>query len=111
MIELKIDKRLILKLIDEINDKYKYLNDEYIQNLESFLSTSQEEIEKMRKEYKENQNLEEELENLKDNDDINNDSNSNSNEEDNNNDNKDIEIEGENEINLDENVKNEIKEE
>ena len=31
--------------------------------------------------------------------------------EDNNNDNKDIEIEGENEINLDENVKNEIKEE
>ena len=105
MIELGIDKRLILKLLDDINDRYKYLNDESIKNLESFICSSQEELDKMRKEYKENPNLEEELESQinNNNDDYNsNDSDNNEKSDDDNN---------ENNNNSNENEKNEIKEE
>ena len=63
MIEMKLDKRIILKLFDEIIEKYKYLDKENITNLESFISSSPEEIEKLRKEIKENPNLENEIEN------------------------------------------------
>ena len=62
MVELNVDKRIILKLIDEILDKYKYLDDETKKNLERFISTSPEEIEKLRNEIKENPNLENEIE-------------------------------------------------
>ena len=63
MNEIKIDKRIILKLLDELKEEYKYLDEGNVQNLESFISNSPEEIEKLRKDYKDNPNLESEIEN------------------------------------------------
>lgn len=62
MMELNLDKRIILILIDEILDKYKYMDDGSKLNLEKFISNSPEEIEKIRKEIKDNPNLENEIE-------------------------------------------------
>lgn len=62
MRELNLDKRIILKLIDEILEKYKYLDEISINNLESFISNSSEEIQQLREEYKSNPDLENELE-------------------------------------------------
>ena len=62
MNEIQIDKRVILKLLDEITNKYKYLDEASVQNLEVFISNSSEEIAKLRKEYKDNPDLENELE-------------------------------------------------
>ena len=61
MIDFNIDKRLVLKLIDEFVNKYQYLDNNNIKDLCNLISTDQEEIEKLRKEYKENINLENEL--------------------------------------------------
>lgn len=63
MSEMKLDKRIMLKILDEIIEKYKYLNKDNITNLECFISSSPEEIEKLRKEIKENPNFENEIEN------------------------------------------------
>ena len=62
MVELNVDKRIILKIIDEILDKYRYLDEITRNNLEVFIANSSEEIEEYRKEIKENPNLEKELE-------------------------------------------------
>ena len=77
MKELNIDKRIILKLLYENIEKYKYLDNVTIKGLENLISDSQEEIEKFKKEIKENKNLENEIEAQieKDNDNINNDIN------------------------------------
>ena len=50
MNEIKLDKRIILKLLDEVTEKYKYLDESSIKNLEGFISQSQEEIKQFRKE-------------------------------------------------------------
>ena len=63
MNEIKIDKRIILKLLDEIIEKYQYLDEVSIQNLEVFISNSSEEIKQLRKEYKDNPDLENEIDN------------------------------------------------
>ena len=41
MNEIKLDKRIILKLLDEVTEKYKYLDESSIKNLEGFISQSQ----------------------------------------------------------------------
>ena len=61
MKEINIDKRIIIKIIDEFLDKYKYLDQATINDLFALLSTNPEEIVKLRNEYKENPNLENEL--------------------------------------------------
>lgn len=64
MNELEIDKRIILKILDEIIERYNYLDEESKNNIERFISNSSEEIEQIRKEYKENPNLEYEIEKM-----------------------------------------------
>lgn len=61
MVELNVDKRIILKLLDEILEKYKYMDDGSKLSLMKFISSSPEEIEKMRKEIKDNPNIENEI--------------------------------------------------
>lgn len=63
MIEMNLDRRIIIKILDEIIEKYKYLDKENITNLESFISSSPEDIVKLRQEIKENPNFESEIEN------------------------------------------------
>ena len=63
MIEMNLDRRIIIKILDEIIGKYKYLDKENITNLESFISSSPEDIVKLRQEIKENPNFESEIEN------------------------------------------------
>ena len=84
MVQFGIDIRIIIKIIDEFLEKYNYLNEKTYKILFSFLSNDNEKIEKYRKEYKENPNLENELYN-----------NENSKDENNNNENNILE---ENEI-------------
>ena len=62
MVELNVDKRIILKLLDEILEKYKYMDDVSKLSLMKFISNNPEEIEKMRKEIKDNPNIENEIE-------------------------------------------------
>ena len=62
MVELNVDKRIILKLLDEILEKYKYMDDGSKLSLMKFISNNPEEIEKMRKEIKDNPNIENEIE-------------------------------------------------
>ena len=61
MMELHFDKRIVLKLLDEFCQKYQYLDDNSKNELYIIISTDQEEILKLRKEYQENPNLEKEL--------------------------------------------------
>lgn len=62
MVELNVDKRIILKLLDEILEKYKYMDDGSKLSLMKFISNNPEEIEKMRKEIEDNPNIENEIE-------------------------------------------------
>jgi hypothetical protein len=62
MVELNVDKRIILKLLDEILEKYKYMDDVSKLSLMKFISNNPEDIEKMRKEIKDNPNIENEIE-------------------------------------------------
>ena len=79
MVELNVDKRIILKLLDEILEKYKYMDDGSKLSLMKFISNNPEDIEKMRKEIKDNPNIENEIEKkIEDEKMDNNDNNSNS---------------------------------
>ena len=62
MVELNVDKRIILKLLDEILEKYKYMDDGSKLSLMKFISNNPDEIEKMRKEIEDNPNIENEIE-------------------------------------------------
>ena len=62
MVELNVDKRIILKLLDEILEKYKYMDDVSKLSLMKFISNNPDEIEKMRKEIEDNPNIENEIE-------------------------------------------------
>ena len=61
MSDLNIDKRIILKIIDEFLTKYNYLEEHNINNLYALISNDNQEISKLRNQYKENPNLENEL--------------------------------------------------
>ena len=65
MLDLTIDKRIMVKVIDEFIDKYKYLDEANINDLFAMISPDSNEISKFRKEYKENSNLENEIINEK----------------------------------------------
>ena len=66
MNEFSIDKRIIIKILDEFINKYQYLDGNGIKDLYEIISKDQEEIEKLRKEYQENTNLENEIINNQD---------------------------------------------
>jgi hypothetical protein len=61
MIDLNIDKRIMVKIIDEFLIKYNYLDEKNINNLFALISSDSQEILKLRNQYKENPNLEKEL--------------------------------------------------
>lgn len=61
MADLNIDKRIMVKIIDEFLTKYNYLDEQNINNLFSLISNDNQEISKLRNQYKENPNLENEL--------------------------------------------------
>ena len=61
MKEIGIDVRIIIKIVDEFLEEYKYLNKESYNTLFSIISDDMKIIEKYRKEYKENPDLEKEL--------------------------------------------------
>ena len=56
MMEFFIDKRIVLKILDEFINKYQYLDDINKNNLYALISTDQEVILKLRNEYQENNN-------------------------------------------------------
>ena len=57
MFELNIDKRIIVKIIDEFLDKYNFLDQQSINNLFALISKDSEKISQLRNQYKENPNL------------------------------------------------------
>ena len=59
MIDFGIDKRIVVKIVDEFIEKYNYLSIKNIESLYSLISSDKEEIEKLRKEY--NPSLESEI--------------------------------------------------
>ena len=61
MKDFEIEKSFIIKIIDECLEKYNYLNEESYNLLFSMISSDIEEIEKIRKEIKDNPKLEEEI--------------------------------------------------
>ena len=61
MLDLDIDKRIMVKIIDEFLNKYNFLEEESINNLFVLISNDSQEISKLRNQYKENPNLENEL--------------------------------------------------
>jgi len=61
MTDLNIDKRIMVKIIDEFLTKYNYLDEQNINNLFALISNDNQEISKLRNQYKENPNLENEL--------------------------------------------------
>ena len=61
MIGFNMDKRIIIKIIDEISEKYKYLNEESLNTIFTLLGCNNEQVEMYRKEIKENKDLENEL--------------------------------------------------
>ena len=68
MIEFEIDKRIIVKIIDEFISKYNYISEQNLDAIFCLVSQSKEEIEKLRKEYDpslEPQTAKEEAENKK----------------------------------------------
>ena len=56
MMEFFIDKKIVLKILDEFINKYQYLDDINKNNLYALISADQEVILKLRKEYQENDN-------------------------------------------------------
>ena len=66
MIGFGLDNRIIIKIVDEFLEKYKYLNKESYDSLFTIISQDKKKIEQYRKEYKENPNLENELYNYED---------------------------------------------
>ena len=64
----EIDIRIIIKIFDEVSEKYKYLNEESYFTLFSVLSNDITIIEEYRKEYKKNPDLEKQLYNYEDED-------------------------------------------
>ena len=73
MKEFKIDDRIIIKIIDELLEKYNYSENKKYGPLFIFVNNDPKEIEKLRKEYKENPDLENQLykENVEENENIN----------------------------------------
>ena len=65
----EIDIRIIIKIFDEVSEKYKYLNEESYFTIFSVLSNDIKIIEEYRKEYKNNPDLEKQLYNYEDEDD------------------------------------------
>ena len=63
MIGFNMDKRIIIKIIDEISEKYKYLNEESLNIIFTLLGCNKEQIEIYRKEIKENKDLENQISN------------------------------------------------
>lgn len=61
MSDLNIDKRIMVKIIDEFLSKYNYLDEKSINNLFVLISNDNQEISELRNQYKENPNLENEL--------------------------------------------------
>ena len=61
MMEFFIDKRIVLKILDEFLNKYQYLDEGSKNNLYAIVTTDQEEILQLRKEYQENSNLDNKL--------------------------------------------------
>ena len=61
MMDFEIDIHLIVNVMDEFVEKYNYLNEESYQILFSMINSDLEEIERIRKEFKDNPNLREEL--------------------------------------------------
>ena len=68
MKDFEIDKRIIIKIIDEFIEKFNYLSDNHKQSIFEIISPDKEEIEKLRKEY--NPSLEPELIDIQDDNDI-----------------------------------------
>jgi hypothetical protein len=106
MKQFGLDMRIIIKITDEFLEKYKYLNEQSYKILFNILSNDNELIEKYRKEYKENPDLENQLYN---NENQNNPQNKNSIE--NKNEIKDKNLTIENELKKEEIQKNENKKE
>ena len=69
MKKYEIDIRIIIKIFDEVSEKYKYLNEESYFTIFSVLSNDIKIIEEYRKEYKNNPDLEKQLYNYEDKDD------------------------------------------
>ena len=63
MISFEIDKRIIVKIIDEVLGNYDYKCDDVPNSLFSFISKDKKEIEKLRKEYIDDPDLEKKLNN------------------------------------------------
>ena len=61
MKDFDIDERIIIKIIDEKLKKFDYIENKKYTNLFVFINNDQKEIEKLRKEYQDNPNLEKEL--------------------------------------------------
>ena len=61
MKDFNIDDRIIIKIIDEILKKFDYLENKKYANLFVFINNDQKEIEKLRKEYQDNPDLEKQL--------------------------------------------------
>ena len=57
IIDLQIDKKIILKLLDGFINKYQYLDEKSINELYDIISPNKEEIIKLREEYQENKNF------------------------------------------------------
>ena len=68
MKDFEIDKRIMIKIIDEFIEKFNYLSDNHKQSIFEIISPDKEEIEKLRKEY--NPSLEPELIDIQDDNDI-----------------------------------------
>ena len=52
MVEFNVDKKIIIKIMDEFIHKYDYLNKDHINSLYNIISMNKEEIEKLKKEIK-----------------------------------------------------------
>jgi hypothetical protein len=61
MKDFNIDDRIIIKIIDEILKKFDYIENKKYANLFVFINNDQKEIEKLRKEYQDNPDLEKQL--------------------------------------------------
>lgn len=84
MIGFNMDKRIIIKIIDEISEKFQYLTEESFETIFTLLDCNKEQIEEYRKEIKENKDLENQLFNSE----TSNDANNNNDKENENNTNK-----------------------
>ena len=57
MSEFNVDKKLILKIIDDINDKYSYMGKETVEAIYDIICGSKEELQKVKEEIKNDENL------------------------------------------------------